>query len=43
MAKFWSLLGKGLVRGAIWAVGHPEVLQVVAQIAASAADGKKAS
>lgn len=29
MKKFWSSLGKGLVNAAIWAAGHPEILEAV--------------
>lgn len=30
---FWKSVGTGLVKGAVWTVGHPEVLQIVEGLA----------
>jgi hypothetical protein len=30
MKRFWTLVGKGLAKGAVWALGHPdEVIKVI--------------
>jgi hypothetical protein len=31
--SFWSKVGKALVTGAVWAAGHPEVVQMVTALA----------